>query len=235
MLFLAELIGFAFAVVKTKSWKSFGVGLALYTVIAGFMGHVPRQDILNETIRNLYFHVPMWFGMIIMMFVSVIYSIKYLRKGELQHDNVANSFVETATIFGLLGLSTGMIWANYTWGHFFPAKEVKLKFAAIALLVYFAYLILRGALPDDIKKARISAIYNIFAFPAMITLLYILPRMFKDSLHPGAEGNPAFSDMDLDNTMRVVFYPAIIAWTLMGVWVASLKIRIRNVQIRLWD
>ena len=31
---------------------------------------------------------------------------------------------------------------------------------------------------------------------------------------------------DIDSRMRMVFYPAIIGWTLLGVWITTLKIRL---------
>jgi heme exporter protein C len=52
----------------------------------------------------------------------------------------------------------------------------------------------------------------------------ILPRM-NDSLHPGNGGNPAFSKYDLDSKMRMVFYPAVIAWVLLGVWILNVRNR----------
>jgi heme exporter protein C len=105
---------------------------------------------------------------------------------------------------------------------------------AIALLIYFAYFILRGVFEDPDKRARISAVYNIFAFVALIPLIYVIPRL-TDSLHPGAGGNPAFGSQDLDNTMRLVFYPAIIGWTLIGFWMANLLYRMERVRLRVLD
>jgi heme exporter protein C len=67
-----------------------------------------------------------------------------------------------------------------------------------------------------------------------VPLLYIVPRMFA-SLHPGATGNPAFGSQDLDNTMRAVFYPAIIGWTLLGFWVANLRIRYQRLHDKVMD
>jgi len=63
---------------KAYWWKLMTVILLIYTVIGGFLMPTPRLPILNETIRILHFHVPMWFGMIIMFIVSVFYAIKYL-------------------------------------------------------------------------------------------------------------------------------------------------------------
>ncbi|MDH5598077.1 MAG: ABC transporter permease, partial [Cyclobacteriaceae bacterium] len=96
---------------------------------------------------------------------------------------------------------------------------------------YLAYFILRGSLQDEQQKARISAIYNIFAFTALIPLLFILPRL-TDSTHPGNGGNPGFNAYDLDQKMRYIFYPAVIGWTLLGVWLTSLKIRLHKIQLK---
>ena len=76
--------------------------------------------------------------------------------------------------------------------------------------------------------------YNIFAFSSLIPLLYIVPRMFA-SLHPGATGNPAFGSQDLDNTMRMVFYPSIIGFSLLGFWIAELRIRYRRLEDKAMD
>jgi heme exporter protein C len=100
---------------------------------------------------------------------------------------------------------------------------------AVGLLIYLAYLLVRSSLPDEQQKARISSVYNIFAFVVFMVLIWILPRM-TDSLHPGNGGNPGFNSMDLDNRMRMVFYPAIIGWTLLGFWIAKLRIRIKAIE-----
>ncbi len=227
-------IGLIVIAIKADLWKGATIGLLYFTVIAGFLWDVPRLPILNETIRNQYFHVPLWFAMIILLFTSVVYSIKYLSKGNLNHDIIATELVNAGLLVGMLGITTGMIWAEYTWGKFWSG-DPKQTYAAIGLLVYFAYSVLRGSFNNDIQKARISAVYNIFAFPALFVLLYILPRMAENSLHPGAQGNPAFSKYDLDANMRVVFYPSIFAWTLAGLWIANIRTRIKKLKIKIED
>ena len=202
--------------------------LLFYTVYAGFAGQVPRQAILNETVRNLYFHVTMWFSMIYLLGMSVYYSIKYLRSGDLAADNRSYAYVETGLIFALLGLATGSLWAKYTWGDWWT-NDPKLNSVAIGLLIYLAYLLVRSSLPDELQKARIASVYNIFAFVVFMVLIWILPRM-TDSLHPGNGGNPGFNSMDLDNNMRMVFYPAIIGWSMLGYWIANLRIRIKQME-----
>lgn len=208
---------------KKNWWKILAAVCVLYTVIAGFLFNVPAQPILHETIRNLYFHVPMWFGMMTILFVSLWYSIKYLNKMNIQDDIVATQAAHTGMFMGVLGIITGSLWARYTWGDWW-VSDIKLNGAAITLLIYLAYFILRGSLDEEQKRARISAIYNIFAYVMLIVFLMILPRL-NDSLHPGNGGNPGFNKYDLDSTMRMVFYPAVIGWILLGVWIMTIRVR----------
>lgn len=209
-------------------WKILCVLLVSYSIVAGFLFKVPRLAIIHESIRNLYFHVPMWFAMMVMFTISAVYSIKYLRSNNLKHDLFALQFVNIGLLFGILGLITGMEWANFTWGTAW-SNDPKQLGSALCLLSYFAYIALRGALPDFDKRAKIGAVYNIFAFALMFPFIWILPKL-TDSLHPGSGGNTGFNTYDLDNHMRLVFYPAVIGWILMGLWITSLSIRINLIE-----
>ncbi|WP_140938112.1 cytochrome c biogenesis protein CcsA [Sphingobacterium lumbrici] len=209
-------------------WKILAMVMVCSSVVAGFMGPVPVLPILNETIRNIYFHVPMWFSMITLYLISVIFSVKYLNSGERNHDIMAVEAVNVGILFCFLGLLTGMQWANITWGDPWP-NDPKLNGSAIATLMYLAYLVLRNALEEEQKRAKISAVYNIFAFPIMIVLIYILPKL-TDSLHPGSGGNSTFSDIDMDNSIRPVFYTAVMGWMLTGIWICTLRYRLRLIE-----
>lgn len=212
-------------------WKFLCIALLAYTFTAGFLVRVPYLGNLQETIRNLFFHVPMWFGQIILLSISMGYSIAYLRKPDLRRDIYAAAYARIGIVMGFLGLITGAIWANYTWGAPW-SNDPKQIGVAIALLIYLAYLVLRGSMPDIDKRARVSAVYNIFAYFLYLPLIMILPRMVE-SLHPGGqgvEGNPALNGADLDPTMRMVFWPAVIGWTLLGAWIAHLAIRIQLIR-----
>lgn len=211
-------------------WKIVCAAFVLYTVVAGFLMPVPRLYVLHETIRNLYFHVPMWFTMIVLFAGAFGYSIKYLRSGDLRHDVFAVELTNTGIVFSILGMLTGMEWAKYTWGAAW-SNDPKQLCTAVSMLIYFAYVILRGGIKDDEKRARISAVYNVFSFAMLVPLIFVLPRMV-DSLHPGNGGNPAFKQYDLDSNMRLVFWPANIGWILLGTWIATLKIRLSLIRLR---
>ncbi|MFM7015376.1 MAG: cytochrome c biogenesis protein CcsA [Bacteroidota bacterium] len=208
-------------------WKTIAILCLIYTFYYGFVGKVPAMDVLHETIRNLYFHVTMWMVMMLMMFINAFYSIRYLGSLKQYDDLVAEEAGKTALVFAAAGLITGMVWANYTWGAPWT-NDPQLNGTAATILIYAAYFILRNAIPDERKKAKIAGVYAIFAFVMMFVFIMVIPKMYN-SLHPGKGGNPGFNKYDLDSDMRKVFYPAVIGWCLLGTWLLSLKVRIRKI------
>ncbi len=190
--------------------------------------YFPNREILRESIRNLMFHVPMWFTMMLLMTISVVYSIKYLSGLNPDHDLIARQAVNVGLLFGILGLLTGSLWARFTWGQWW-VSDTKLNGAAITTLIYFAYTILRGSINEEQNKARVAAVYNVFAYVILIVLLMVLPRL-TDSLHPGNGGNPAFSSYDLDNALRTVFYPAVLGWMGISLWILQLRNRTERIK-----
>jgi len=217
--------------IKQHGWKALGVFLVIHTLVEGFLGPVPRLNILHETIRNLYFHVTMWFAMMAILTVSLIKSLSYLNQFNLEQDRWAAASAKVGILLGVLGVITGSVWARFTWGDWW-ANDPKLNGAAITLLFYFAYQLLRSSIDDEAKRARVSAIYNIFAYVMLVVFLMIRPRMYP-SLHPGQSGHPGFNQYDLDNNMRRVFYPAIIGWILLAWWMVTLEVRTRKAEATL--
>ena len=198
----------------------------------------PYREILYETIRNTFFHVPMWFAMTMLLFASLVGSIRYLMTGEERQDTLAHQAVVVALLFGVCGYLTGLIWSKYTWYigvswsdvvRKLLLEDIKMAAALVAMFFYLAYLILRSSIEDEAKRAKVSAVYNVFAFVIFILCVFVLPRL-TDSMHPGNGGNPAFSKYDLDSTLRAFFYPAVIGWILLGFWILSVCIRLQFIQ-----
>jgi heme exporter protein C len=214
---------------KNLWYKILSVVLILFSIIAGLLNDVPRLAILNESIRNLYFHVPMWFVLLFQMSLSLYYALKFLSNQDLQNDLKSVSAAQIGFFFSIPGIITGMLWAKVTWGTYWTFSDPKLNGVAMSILVYTAYFILRNSIDDEIKKAKLSAVYNIFAYVMMMVFIMILPRL-TDSLHPGNGGNPAFSKYDLNNNMRIVFYPAVLGWILFSIWLLEIKLRIKTLQ-----
>lgn len=216
--------------IKGFWWKATGIVLVMYSIIAGILIEVPALPIIHQTIRNLFYHVPMWFAMFIMLGTSLVYSIKYLSSLRLKDDLIASQAVNTGLFFGTMGLLTGMVWAKFTWGAFWT-NDPQLNGAAVSVMAYLAYTILRGSIDERSLRARVSAVYNIFAFMLLVIFLGILPRLADSSLHPGKGGNSSAMG-DLDPTMRLVFYPAAIGWIIIAFWLLEVRKRKRIIELK---
>ncbi|MFN8285893.1 MAG: hypothetical protein U0V74_04020 [Chitinophagales bacterium] len=214
----------------------------------------PYREILYETIRNTFYHVPMWFVMTMMVFVCLGAGLIYLLTGNIKWDIFASRAALVAILFGLCGYTTGMLWSKYTWfigidwSHAIRKmmyEDIKLAGALVSVLTYIVYFIIRTSIQVEgtptvdgesintlkAKRARYSAIYSIFAVVIFILFVFIVPRLGGvDSLHPGQAGNPAFNKYDLDSHLRMFFYPAVIGWILLGFWILSILVRMEFIK-----
>ena len=134
-------------------WKILAIALLLYTYTGGLLITVPDVGNLQHTIRNAFFHIPMWTTQFIALSISLVYSIKYLRAPKIANDIYAVEYSKTGIVFGVLGLVTGMEWANFTWGAAW-SNDPKQLGVAVALLIYLAYFVLRNSMTDIDKRAQ---------------------------------------------------------------------------------
>lgn len=229
-------------------YKVLAVGLLAYILIYGLTVVVPAMPGLEESSRNLFYHVPMWFVVITLMTISVIQSVKFLRMADPDREDVAlnplhadlkaREAARTGILFSILGLITGTIWgrvawkADYDWTD--PAawwtNDPIIICASISLLIYLAYFLLRSSFTDEEQRARVAAVYNIFAFATLIPLYFIVPKILP-GLHPTAADSDAgggsfiFMREGIDNTYRMILYPAILGFSLFGGWIYELRMR----------
>ncbi|MDX1671947.1 MAG: cytochrome c biogenesis protein CcsA [Balneolaceae bacterium] len=216
---------------KLDTWKYLVAAWMTAVLVAGFLIPIPDIPILEQSARNLFLHVPMWMTMAVCFAAGLVYSIRYLNNSGLQLDRKAASVTQVGLVFGICGLLTGSLWARFTWGTWWTFAEPRMNLAALAMLIYVAYFVLRTAFDQQEKRARIAAVYNIFAATTIPFLLYIIPRQLP-SLHPGAEGNPAFSDITAPE-LRYIFYPAVIGFIGLAVWLTEILVRYKKVNDKL--
>ena len=224
-------------------YKWLATGLLLYALIYGMTVTMPYNPIWGQSARVIFYHVPMWFAMLTMMGISVFFSIKLLRsldpdletpQSPLIHDIRAKESAAIGVMFNILGLVTGIIWSRVTWGENLPSSDFSAWWAwdpiqvsaLISLLIYLAYFLLRSSFTEPEQKARVSAVYNIFAAATLIPLFFIIPRMF-DGLHPTAGKGPIiFDKSQVTTATRLILYPAMLGFILLGVWIYEIRTRL---------
>lgn len=197
-------------------------------IASGFLIRIPHIPILEESARNLFLHVPMWFTMMVAFSMAFYFSIRYLNNESLAWDRKAETATAVGLVFGICGLLTGSLWAKFTWGSWWTFSEPRMNLAALSMMIFVAYFILRSAFNDKEKRAKISAIYNIFGITTVPFLLYIIPRQLP-SLHPGADGNPAFSEITAPE-LRLIFYPAVIGFIGLAIWIMDIVNRYKRIE-----
>ena len=219
------------------AYRLFGVVAAVWVTVVlvlGVVAPVTSLPILEQTARNLYFHVPMWFVLYAGAVAGAWHAGRYLATGRTVHDVRSEAAWWVSTAAGVVALLTGVVWARFTWyvgTDIWWNGDPRQTMVAVQLLISGAYFVLRGQIDRERTRARLSAVYALFATATMPFLTYVLPRRLA-SLHPGAEGNPAFSQMDIAPQMRWVFYAAAVGFLALGWWVYTQRVRTRVAEIR---
>jgi heme exporter protein C len=106
------------------------------------IARAPFESTMGLVQKIFYFHVPSWFAMFLSTFVCGIASVIFLATRRRGADAVAVSAAELAVVFGLIGLTTGPLWARRAWGVWWQ-WDAKLTTALVLWLIFVSYLLLR--------------------------------------------------------------------------------------------
>lgn len=218
------------------------IGLISYALIVGILKTVPYQNAnLDQTSRSIFYHVPMWFAMTAMGYTSVVYSIRYLRKGRLRDDVRAREAAGLAVLFGILGLVTGIVWSRVTWAEALPDSDPaawwpwdpKQTSALVCILIYLGYFVLRRSFDEETQRAKIASIFNIFAAASIYPLFYVVPKALG-GLHPNT-GDKGSALVDMSPELYAVFWPSIIGMICLAVALLDLRARAASIDLQLND
>ncbi|MFH1337170.1 MAG: cytochrome c biogenesis protein CcsA, partial [Candidatus Zixiibacteriota bacterium] len=126
-------------------------------IIAVFLLPPPQAQLGNVS-RVFFFHVPMAWVAVLAFLLSLIYSLNYLRKKDLNYDAKARTASRLGLLFTILATVSGSIFAKTSWGSFWnwDPRETSIF---ILLLIYGAYFALRSAVEMPDRKASLSAVY----------------------------------------------------------------------------
>ncbi len=160
-------------------------GIALVLIIISLylvFIYAPTEASMGHVQRIFYFHVAFAWTSFIAFFVTFAASILYLIRRSRCWDIVASSSVEIGVAFCLIILTTGPIWARPVWGAYWT-WDPRLVTTLILLFIYAAYLIMRGAINEETKRARYSAVIGIIGF-FDIPIVYLSIQWWSRTIHP---------------------------------------------------
>jgi heme exporter protein C len=189
---------------------------------AAFLWPKPAQGFIGESSRIVFFHVPCAWTSTLAFLVAAAYSLAYLRTRNPWHDEIAAAAVKLGLVFGILTLITGSLFASIMWGTWWNWDPRESSYLLLVFL-YAAYLFLRAAIDDPERKARIAAVYALFAVVLMPFLVFVAPRVTA-SLHPQTVINPQGKIL-MDTPTRAVFFGALAGFSGLFLWMLSLEAR----------
>jgi heme exporter protein C len=192
-------------------------------IVAGLIAPIPFIPGLEDKARVIYFHVPMAWLSVVAFLISMVNSVKYLKKKENLYDIRAYSSAGLGLLFCILATVTGSLWAKFNWGSFWnwDPRETSIF---ILLLIYGAYFALRSAIDSPEQRAKLSSVYAIIAFVTVPFFIFIMPRIVE-TLHPDPIINSR-GKISMDGVMMVIFLSSLFGFTLLFFWLYNLKTRI---------
>lgn len=147
----------------------------------------PIEASMGAVQKIFYFHLgAAWVGMV-GFFVTFVAGIIYLVRPNAMWDRLGAASAEVGLLLSIIATATGSIWARPAWNTWWT-WDVRLTTYTITILIYIAFLFLRGAIEDPGRRARFSAVYGIVGFIS-VPLTFLSIRLWQ-SIHPAVIGTP---------------------------------------------
>jgi heme exporter protein C len=199
-----------------------GLGMLMFAVAPVLIAKAPYEKTMGLVQKIFYFHVPSAITMFLSAFVCGIASVLFLFRRRAGADRVAVAAAELVTIFGLIVLVTGPLWARKAWGVWWD-WDARLSSTLVLWMIFVAYVLLRryGGPGSD----RLAAGLAIFGM-ANVPFVYWSVNVWR-TLHPKTTVLPS-----LDPTMRPAFWWCAAAFMLLYVGMLALRVRLEEQRAR---
>lgn len=181
------------------------------------------EGFIGQSSRILFFHVPMaWVSFVAFMAAGVSSTRLLMRGNDPRFDRSASAAVELGLVYCVLATITGAMWAKVMWGEYWN-WDPRQTSIAVAMLFYAAYLVLRDAIEDPEKRARVCAAYAVLGLVVSPFFYFVLPRL-TFSLHPQTVVNTS-GKVEMDPKMLTVLLASLVGFTALYGWMHHLKVR----------
>lgn len=202
----------------------FIIGILSLAVLGAVFFVVPPAEGLGNYVRLAFFHIPVAWVSVLAFLMSAWWGARYLRSREMRFDVLSAGSVRLGLIFVLLATISGAVFSKLTWGAYWN-WDPRQTTIFVLLLIYGACLTLRAAVPDERRRARVTAVYALFSFLTVPFLVFIIPRLYF-SLHPSPVINGNGS-IDMDPVMLATLLASLLDATLIYFWLLFRGVRQR--------
>jgi heme exporter protein C len=166
---------------RTGRWIT-GIALVLMAgVFVKALAFTPIERMQGPAQKIFYVHVPAaWCAMLAMVLVGIA-GILFLLLKDPRFDRFGEASAEVGTVFSMIMLTTGPIWAKPIWGTWWT-WDARLTLTLFLFLLFLGYLVLRGAVTDPGLRARYSAVLGICGL-VLVPFIHLSVYLFR-TLHP---------------------------------------------------
>ena len=200
--------------------------LTMTMALYGAFLYAPMERTMGDVQRIFYFHVANWWVAMIAFTLSFGSSVAYLWKKSRRWDALALASTEVGVVFTTIGMVTGPIWAKYAWGVYWT-WDPRLSTALVLWLMYIGYLMLRRYIPDESKRATLSAVVSIIAF-VDVPIVFMAIRLWRTQ-HP----QPVIMGGESSGLHPQMFHAlmmAFIAFTFLFLWLLQKRLDVERAQ-----
>ncbi len=199
--------------------------LAISTYLA--LVFAPTEAVMGDVQRVFYFHIgTAWVGLVGFVLAAGT-GIAYLVTKDMKWDRLEVAAVEVSTIFFFITIVLGSIWARPAWNTWWT-WDPRLTTAAVTELIYIAFFMLRQGIEDPERRARFGAVYALLGgLSAPIAFMVI--RLFR-TIHPIVVGSGQGEKLPLTADMRVAFFFALFAFTVIFIDLMWHRIRLGSLE-----
>ncbi len=194
------------------------LSIVMFALAPVFIAWAPYESTMGLVQKIFYFHVPSAMAMFIAAFVSGTASAIFLFKHRPAADRVAVAAAELATVFGLIVLVTGPLWARKAWGVWWQ-WDARLTSTLLMWMVFLAYLLLRryGGAGSE-KLAAAVALFGMANAP----FVYVSVNIWR-TVHPKITVVPT-----LGPGMRGAFWFSALAFMILLAVLLKLRIHLES-------
>ncbi|HMR78008.1 MAG TPA: cytochrome c biogenesis protein CcsA [Polyangiaceae bacterium] len=216
----------AFAVLASLTLAS--IFALLY--LAFFRAPVAQAEAGGMAQKIFYFHVPSAYAMYLSGVVCCVASAIYLLKLGNRSNAWAEAGAECATIFGILMITSGLLWAKKAWGVYWT-WDPRLTTTLLSLLVYAAVVLLRRFGGSGEAERKFAAALGVLGTVNLPIIHYSVRKWGGNHPVVITKGGGGLSHPDMKLALSVGF----LAFTLLAGLLLWQRARTLELSARLRD
>ncbi|MGB2757785.1 MAG: cytochrome c biogenesis protein CcsA [Acidimicrobiia bacterium] len=186
----------------------------------------PPDAIQSDAVRLLYLHAPAAWGAYLAFAATSIASALYLwpRTRSMRWDAIAGASAEVGVIFTGLTLLVGSLWGKPIWGDWW-SWDARVTTTAVLFFLYLGYLALRGVDEDPAVHAKRNAVVALIAF-VDVPVVHFSVTWWRTQHQSATVFNPDLKARIQDGSMRFTLALGVLAFTLLYVYLVSLRVKV---------